>query len=80
VAWRDEYVSGESLRVTLTTEQSDETPPYVELYVDDALRAEGPVNDARAFTVPATRGLHRVELRVANPQTRNGVQRRLAIR
>ena len=77
IAARDEYVSGGTLRLELATIQSDETAPYVEVYVDDALRAEGPVEDTRAFEVPVQPGLHRVELRLINTHTRNGTQRRV---
>ena len=62
VASRDEYVAGETLRLELTTTQSDETPPYVEIYVDDALRAEGEVRDSRVFEVSdADRGCIAIE-------------------
>ncbi|MGZ5443000.1 MAG: hypothetical protein ACXW5U_04645 [Thermoanaerobaculia bacterium] len=79
IAARDEYVSAGPLRLELTTIQSDETAPYVEIYVDDALRAEGRVEDTRAFEVPVQPGLHRVELRLINTHTRNGTQRRVRI-
>lgn len=60
--------------------QSDEVPPYVEIYVDDARVAEGPVTDARQFKVPVrTAGDHRVEVRMANPWTRNRIQRRIRL-
>ena len=39
----------------------------------------GKVWDTRKFTVATTPGLHRVELRVVNPRTRNGAQRRLTV-
>ncbi len=78
-AWRDEYVASEPLRIALTTTQSDEIAPYVEVYVDDALRAEGEVREARVFEVRAPRGVHRVELRLVNPYTRNGTSRRVGI-
>jgi hypothetical protein len=76
---RNDYVAGDRLRLELTTTQSDETPPYVEIYVDDALRAEGAVKDTRVFEVPVPRGLHRVELRLVNPLTRNGTGRRVGV-
>jgi hypothetical protein len=79
VASRDEYVASDTLRLELTTTQSDETAPYVEIYVDDALRAEGEVRDARAFEVPVRPGLHRLELRLVNTHTRNGIQRRVGV-
>jgi hypothetical protein len=78
-AVRDEYVAGDRLRLELTATQSDETPPYVEIYVDDALRAEGAVKDARVFEVSVPRGVHRVELRLVNRLTRNGTGRRVGI-
>jgi len=79
VASRDEFVTGEMLRLELTTTQSDETPPYVEIYVDDALRAEGDVRDSRVFEVRTGPGLHTIELRLINTHTRNGTQRRVRI-
>ncbi|MEA2570941.1 MAG: hypothetical protein QOI24_2942 [Acidobacteriota bacterium] len=63
--------------LTLEMVQSDEVPPWVELYIDDALRDEGPIAPRRVFTVPD--GVHRVELRVANPMTRNRFRRRVKI-
>ncbi|HEX6098015.1 MAG TPA: hypothetical protein VF432_16935 [Thermoanaerobaculia bacterium] len=78
-AWRHEYVAGDTLRLELTMTQSDETPPYVEVYVDDALRAEGAVKEARVFEVPVGRGVHRVELRLVNVLTRNGTGRRVGL-
>lgn len=77
--WRHEYVASDALRVALATTQSDEIAPYVEVYVDDALRAEGEVREERVFEVPASRGVHRVELRLVNGYTRNGTQRRVGI-
>lgn len=68
------------VRVSLSVSQSDEIPPYVEIYVDDALGAEGEVRDEATFVVDnAGAGLHRVEIRVVNRTTRNGVQRRLRL-
>ena len=78
-AWRDEYVTSAPLRIALATTQSDEIAPYVEVYVDDGLRAEGEVREKRVFEVPAPRGVHRVELRLVNGYTRNGTQRRVGI-
>ncbi|HYI10628.1 MAG TPA: hypothetical protein VEK57_16325 [Thermoanaerobaculia bacterium] len=66
------------LALRLSVVQSDETPPYVEIYVDDALAAEGEIADERSFTVGGP-GHHRVELRLVNRHTRNGVQRRLRL-
>ncbi|HEY0160267.1 MAG TPA: hypothetical protein VGF28_23480 [Thermoanaerobaculia bacterium] len=66
------------LHLALSTVQSDEVPPYVEVYVDGALAAEGEVKEERAFTVGST-GRHRVEVRIVNPRTRNGIQRRVRL-
>jgi hypothetical protein len=67
------------LRVTASVAQSDEVPPYVEIYVDDELVTEGEVNPSRVFEVHAPAGQHRTELRLVNPRTRNGIQRRVRL-
>ena len=66
------------LSVTLDRAASDEVPPYVECYVDDALVWEGPIA-APASIALAPAGQHRVELRIANPLTRNHEWRRIRI-
>jgi hypothetical protein len=75
----DDYVAGDTLRLTLDTIQSDEVAPYVEIYVDDRLAAEGEVGGHRVFEIREEPGLHRVEVRLVNPRTRNGVQRRVRL-
>ena len=79
--WRDTrtHVYGSKVQISLATEQSDEIPPYVEIYVDDLRRAEGEVRDERTFDITAHPGLHAVEVRLVNPRTRNGIQRRLRL-
>jgi hypothetical protein len=67
------------LSIALSVTQTDEVPPYVEIYVDDALMAEGEVRDERTFTVDAGAGRHRTEVRLVNPRTRNGIQRRMRL-
>lgn len=80
---RDEICSRASavmrgpLVLRLTTVQSDEIPPYVEIYVDGGLIAEGPVRDSKDFEVIDGAELHRVEVRVVNRMTRAGIQRRV---
>jgi hypothetical protein len=66
------------LQFQLDETQSDQIPPYVEIYVDDALIAEGEVQNARQFqvSVNASPGKHRTEVRLVNRFTRNGTQRR----
>ena len=72
--------AGEEITLTLENVQSDEVPPYVEIYLDGSRVAEGVVAGRRDFTirVPAP-GLKRVEVRLANPRTRNGIQRRVRL-
>lgn len=67
------------LSLDIQNVQSDEVPPYVEIYVDDALVAEGIVEDLRHFAVIADTERHRVEVRLANPWTRNRIQRRVRL-
>lgn len=67
------------LKVALSVTQTDEVPPYVEIYVDDALVAEGEVKDERTFAIDTRSGRHRTEVRLVNPRTRNGIQRRMRL-
>jgi len=63
--------------ITLARGKSDEVPPYVELYVDDARVAEAAVARQQTFSTPVlAAGLHRIRIRVVNPFTRNLEQRR----
>jgi hypothetical protein len=72
--WSD---SPRTLPLTLQVVQTDQISPYLELYVDDALVAEGEVTEQRTFNVPLPAGMHHVELRVVNPLTRSSAYRRL---
>lgn len=64
--------------VTIESALSDEVPPYVECFVDDARVWEGAiVNKVTVSFVPA--GLHRVEIMLANPRARNRGARRIRI-
>ncbi|HXA16773.1 MAG TPA: hypothetical protein VN380_07275 [Thermoanaerobaculia bacterium] len=78
-AWR--MIDAEhGVALTLETAQSDEVPGYVEIYIDDDLRAEGEVGPRRDFIVPVgNRGAHRIELVLVNPTTRNRASRRIHI-
>lgn len=59
------------------TVQSDDLPAYVEIYVDDVLRAEGEVKSKQDFIVPVgNRGAHRIEVMLINPTTRSPYPRR----
>jgi hypothetical protein len=73
-SWIDREMSGPA-SITVAPVATDDVPPYVEVYVDDALAAEGVVAASRAFRVAATPGVHRLEVRIANPVTRNGESR-----
>lgn len=66
------------LTIRMAVAQSDEIDPYVEVYVDDTLVEEGPIQDERTFTAGSA-GLHRIELRLVNARTRNGAQRRVRV-
>lgn len=72
------YSTG-TLRIDAATVQSDRIPPYVEIYADDALVAEGEIVKERTFSIPLARGIHRVEVRLVNPRMVNGVQRRVRL-
>lgn len=73
-AWIDREMSGPAT-IAIKTIESDEVPPYVEIYLDDARVAEGEVAASRTFAIPATSGVHRIEVRVANASTRNAAAR-----
>ena len=66
--------------MTIATVQTDSVPAYVEIYLDDVLRAEGEVGAKRDFVIPVgNRGTHRVEVVLANPMTRNRFPRRVHV-
>ena len=66
------------LSVTIEAVGGDEVPPYVECYVDDARVWENAITGKMTIPlVPA--GGHRVEIMLANPQTRNRGERRIRI-
>jgi hypothetical protein len=78
-AWRDiEAAHAVSLRIE--TVQTDNVPAYIEIYADDVLRAEGEAGANRDFIIPVgNSGMHRIEVVLANPMTRNLYQRRIHI-
>lgn len=77
-AWR-EIEANRAVALTVKTIDTDDVRPYVEVYVDGARRAEGPIDGEATFTVPVAPGAHQVEVRLANSITRNNVQRRVRI-
>jgi hypothetical protein len=71
---------GHAIDLTVSNAESDEVPPYVEVFVDDALVAEAAVSDTQVFHLTAAEaGDLRVEVRLANPRTRNRLQRRVRL-
>ena len=77
--WRS-IEAGHAVSLAIETLETDNIAAYAEIYVDDALRAEGEVGARRDFIVPVGNpGMHRVEVVLANPRTRNGATRRLHI-
>jgi hypothetical protein len=73
-SWIDREMRGAS-SIAIERVRSDEVPPYVEIYFDDRRVAEGEVASSRTFALPAAIGWHRLEVRVANPSTRNAEPR-----
>jgi hypothetical protein len=75
-----EVDSTRAIEVVAESAQSDEVPPYVEVYVDDVLVEEGPIEDRRVFHLQAsTAERTRLEMRLVNPMTRNRIQRRVRL-
>jgi len=74
-----EYTAGSTLTLRMAPSQTDATPPYVAVYVDDALVAEADLRRERDFSIPVSPGLHELEIRLLNPRTRNGIQRRVRL-
>ena len=64
-----------NVALRITTTQSDEVPPYVEIYLDDVRVAEGPIDRERTFDLAVVDGSHRLEVRLVNPRTRNRMSR-----
>ncbi|HEV7427646.1 MAG TPA: hypothetical protein VGQ46_14880 [Thermoanaerobaculia bacterium] len=78
-AWRT-IDAEHGVAISIETVQSDSVPAYVEIYLDDALRAEGEAGAKRDFVVPAgSRGEHRLEVVLTNPMTRNLYRRRVHV-
>jgi hypothetical protein len=70
---------GGTLEIEAHTVQSDQIPPYVEIYADDTRVAEGEVAQTRRFAVPLAPGVHGIEVRLVNPSIARGVQRRVRL-
>lgn len=66
--------------VTAAPVLADDVPPYVEVYVDGRRQAEGVLTGEQTFDAPVeAEGTHRIEVRIANPYTRNWTPRRIRI-
>jgi hypothetical protein len=73
--WSD----GAAFALKIASVQSDNVPPYAEVYTDDALTNEGPVSPSLLARAELLRGIHRVGVRLANPVTRNTIRRRIRV-
>lgn len=73
------WSEGARFAINLLPVQSDEVPPYAEVYVDDALIAEGPVSPELIARTDLLRGIHRIDVSLANPMTRNMLRRRIRV-
>ncbi|HEX8154202.1 MAG TPA: hypothetical protein VF698_13795, partial [Thermoanaerobaculia bacterium] len=67
------------LTLTVMPVQSDEVPAYVEVFVDDRLVGEGEIVAPRRFAIDVAPGVHRLDVRLVNPTTRNLIQRRVRL-
>ena len=77
-AWR-EVDANRAVAITVKTIDSDNVRPYIEVFVDGARRAEGPIDGETTFTAPVAPGTHQVEVRLGNAITSNTTQRRVRI-
>jgi hypothetical protein len=68
------------IAITVKSVITDDVPPYIEVYVDKSLRAEGAVVGERTLTAPVERAaVHEIEVRLANPVTRNNTRRKVEV-
>ena len=68
----------EEVAIVVAAVESDDVPPYVEIWVDGVLRDEGVVNLQRKFTVRLS-GKHALAVWLINPLTRNRLPRRARV-
>lgn len=73
------WSEGAPFTLKIAAVQSDNVPPYAEVYTDDALTNEGPVSPSLLARAELLRGIHRVGVRLANPVTRNAIRRRIRV-
>ena len=73
-------VADREIAITVKSIITDDVPPYVEVYIDRSLRAEGAVTGEQTLTAPVERAqVHEVEVRLANPVTRNNTRRKVEV-
>jgi hypothetical protein len=78
-AWRTIDAS-HGIALNLQTLETDAVRPYVEIYVDDHLRAERDLGPKQDIVVPVGNpGEHRIEVVLANPTTRKLTSRRIRV-
>lgn len=70
---------GGTLEIGADVVQSDQIPPYVEIFADDERVAEGEITHAQRFAIPLAPGLHRLKVQLINPAIASGVQRRVRL-
>lgn len=73
------WSEGAPFALKVAAVQSDNVPPYAEIYADDAIAGEGTVSPSLIARAALLRGVHRIEVRLANPMTRNAIRRRIRI-
>ena len=77
---RRAVVADREIAITVKSIITDDVPPYVEVYIDRSLRAEGAVTGEQTLTAPVERAeVHEVEVRLANPVTRNNTRRKVEV-
>ncbi len=78
-AYRDVFSNGGVYTLRLEAVQSDQTPPYAEVLIDDALVSEGPVAPALEVKASLTQGYHRVDVHLVNPKTHTTLRRLIRV-
>ena len=67
--------AGGTIAIELEAVERDDVAPYVEIYLDRQLVAEGAIDGRKRFEVNAAPGTHALELRLVNRVTRNETYR-----
>lgn len=64
-----------TIPLTFSVVQSDRIAPYVEIFLNDILVAEGPVAERTRFEIQVPRGRSLLRMRITNAYTRGRIQR-----